>query len=428
MRVWEGDLTDKEKALQLLLAVDFIYDWARDIYRENLIAWLREARPETPRLVDYDIISQLSRGSRSSTVSNSAQSPFSLHERLVRTTNNTLSSLSFSEVPEKHTRHFLQFHISGNNAAILIEICRQLDSGWKLQSLNAILSMPCCVTQRTINQIRCRWRGQLDISSSDSFPLNRAVAEDSNPLYLTVLYVYNPSVFENTLCCITATHDGIRSLRQHFGQDEPREFDELEKSDDGIIWNVLQRFENECVRSVQPHAPAEFLKYPNKSRTAKIGSFQDTQDVPSVFFCMWYPISVLPEFGHPSWSYVPSSEPRKYLLSYFWSNCAIATNSSELICRLHIRKTEYKETTPLNMRETNYECATFYIAFPIPTTNSFAKINISPRIVEQLWQQGSTIYQCFRSDKYEQGYSDHDILKINDSDLQEILNWIEINP
>jgi hypothetical protein len=34
--VWEGDLTDKDKALQLLLITDFMADWARDYYREMI--------------------------------------------------------------------------------------------------------------------------------------------------------------------------------------------------------------------------------------------------------------------------------------------------------------------------------------------------------------------------------------------------------
>lgn len=36
MRVWEGDLTDENKAMQLLLIVDYMADWARDYYREMI--------------------------------------------------------------------------------------------------------------------------------------------------------------------------------------------------------------------------------------------------------------------------------------------------------------------------------------------------------------------------------------------------------
>ena len=54
VRVWEGNVTRKVKALQLLLAIDFIYDWARDVYHENLIAWLESARPDTAKLKDCE--------------------------------------------------------------------------------------------------------------------------------------------------------------------------------------------------------------------------------------------------------------------------------------------------------------------------------------------------------------------------------------
>jgi len=36
VRVWEGDLTDENKAMQLLLIVDYMADWARDYYREMI--------------------------------------------------------------------------------------------------------------------------------------------------------------------------------------------------------------------------------------------------------------------------------------------------------------------------------------------------------------------------------------------------------
>lgn len=64
VRVWEGNVTRKVKALQLLLAIDFIYDWARDVYHENLVAWLESARPDTAKLKDCkrdsDILSRSS--------------------------------------------------------------------------------------------------------------------------------------------------------------------------------------------------------------------------------------------------------------------------------------------------------------------------------------------------------------------------------
>lgn len=39
--VWHGCITTRDGALQLLLLVDYLFDWARDRYREDVIGALR---------------------------------------------------------------------------------------------------------------------------------------------------------------------------------------------------------------------------------------------------------------------------------------------------------------------------------------------------------------------------------------------------
>lgn len=39
--VWRGSILTLDGALQLLLLVDYVFDWARDIYREDIIRSLR---------------------------------------------------------------------------------------------------------------------------------------------------------------------------------------------------------------------------------------------------------------------------------------------------------------------------------------------------------------------------------------------------
>src|SRR4051812_33362232 len=39
--VWRGSILTLDGALQLLLLVDYVFDWARDIYREDVIRRLR---------------------------------------------------------------------------------------------------------------------------------------------------------------------------------------------------------------------------------------------------------------------------------------------------------------------------------------------------------------------------------------------------
>lgn len=59
--VWRGSILTEDGALQLLLLVDYIYDWARDNYREDIIRLLRifaSGKNETPGIyADTDIYS-----------------------------------------------------------------------------------------------------------------------------------------------------------------------------------------------------------------------------------------------------------------------------------------------------------------------------------------------------------------------------------
>ncbi|KAJ4303245.1 hypothetical protein N0V90_002138 [Kalmusia sp. IMI 367209] len=41
LRIWSGSIITRDGALQLLLLIDYIFDWARDVYREDVIRELR---------------------------------------------------------------------------------------------------------------------------------------------------------------------------------------------------------------------------------------------------------------------------------------------------------------------------------------------------------------------------------------------------
>ena len=41
MRIWDGDLSSQDGAFRCLLIIDYIADWARDVYRENVIEQLK---------------------------------------------------------------------------------------------------------------------------------------------------------------------------------------------------------------------------------------------------------------------------------------------------------------------------------------------------------------------------------------------------
>lgn len=54
MRLWEGGLDSPENALQLLLIIDYIVDWARDIYREGVARSLKKLALHDSKSLAYD--------------------------------------------------------------------------------------------------------------------------------------------------------------------------------------------------------------------------------------------------------------------------------------------------------------------------------------------------------------------------------------
>ncbi|KNG85566.1 hypothetical protein ANOM_006655 [Aspergillus nomiae NRRL 13137] len=67
VKLWGGDVTSMDGSLQLLLIIDYIVDWARDVYRESLLAQLRSLSEECVPDSDSVILSTFERGSTVST-------------------------------------------------------------------------------------------------------------------------------------------------------------------------------------------------------------------------------------------------------------------------------------------------------------------------------------------------------------------------
>jgi hypothetical protein len=51
--MWDGSVLSHDKALQLLLIVDYIFDWARDLYRPSILRQLKSIATDK----DYDTVS-----------------------------------------------------------------------------------------------------------------------------------------------------------------------------------------------------------------------------------------------------------------------------------------------------------------------------------------------------------------------------------
>ncbi|KAJ6083497.1 hypothetical protein N7467_007632 [Penicillium canescens] len=61
VHLWNGDICLLDGALQLLLIIDYIFDWARDIYREAIINELNTLATGEVNDKDPDIFSTISR-------------------------------------------------------------------------------------------------------------------------------------------------------------------------------------------------------------------------------------------------------------------------------------------------------------------------------------------------------------------------------
>ncbi|KAL4795052.1 hypothetical protein BDV19DRAFT_180057 [Aspergillus venezuelensis] len=63
VNLWSGDIQSEDAALQLLLIIDYIFDWARDVYRESLLVALGSLAMGDLTGTDPDILSNLGRES-----------------------------------------------------------------------------------------------------------------------------------------------------------------------------------------------------------------------------------------------------------------------------------------------------------------------------------------------------------------------------
>ncbi|KAL4919236.1 hypothetical protein BDW62DRAFT_179704 [Aspergillus aurantiobrunneus] len=72
VNLWSGDIQSEDGSLQLLLIIDYIFDWARDVYRESLLAALRNLAVEEHTSIDPDIFSNVGRESTVRTLPSTA--------------------------------------------------------------------------------------------------------------------------------------------------------------------------------------------------------------------------------------------------------------------------------------------------------------------------------------------------------------------
>ncbi|PIG89931.1 hypothetical protein AARAC_003547 [Aspergillus arachidicola] len=61
VNLWSGDITGEDGSLQLLLIIDYIFDWARDVYRQSLLAQLSNLSTEYIPESDPDVLSTIER-------------------------------------------------------------------------------------------------------------------------------------------------------------------------------------------------------------------------------------------------------------------------------------------------------------------------------------------------------------------------------
>ncbi|KAL2869531.1 uncharacterized protein BJX67DRAFT_347534 [Aspergillus lucknowensis] len=174
--LWQGNIRSQSSALQLLLIVDYIFDWARDAYRPSIIRGLSLLAARELPSFDPDIFSTVDRrqsqiasemagfswSQESSSLRFSAALPEPEPEDthtpsgVVRDASNFETRLLGLQITEANVDELwgsLLAHWGESEPTIVGTLRESLDSSWR-------------VTRRTLSSIQAAWTGNLDTTEN----------------------------------------------------------------------------------------------------------------------------------------------------------------------------------------------------------------------------------------------------------------------
>lgn len=105
--LWTGNIRSKNGALQLLLIIDYIFDWARDIYRHSIMRDLHNLSTNNMSETDPLYYSMAGRGLMKTTKSSMRPIEISDRGNVTQSTKNQLKKLSSTSLPPVENLGFL---------------------------------------------------------------------------------------------------------------------------------------------------------------------------------------------------------------------------------------------------------------------------------------------------------------------------------
>ncbi|KIN03109.1 hypothetical protein OIDMADRAFT_195711, partial [Oidiodendron maius Zn] len=222
--LWDGRIISTDGALQLLLIVDYIFDWARDIYREAIVEELRSlaATNSTSLGNDSNVFSLQDH------IDFLSELPL-IHELSEDEDNDSMNPNQITEISNQdHLRafdsqtgvlrdvsyirsRFLALHITEDNLSVLMKSMTTPEKAQKTaESILRCLRDSWRVTREAIDTIELRWTGK-DRE-------NMSLYSPKKVFFITVtVSAYLSPDWEQTreLCCLAVSEGVLEELFQH---------------------------------------------------------------------------------------------------------------------------------------------------------------------------------------------------------------------
>ncbi|KAK5994182.1 hypothetical protein PT974_07625 [Cladobotryum mycophilum] len=212
-RLWHGNVDSTEDALRLLLIVDYICDWARDIYRESVVQCLRSLIVGDSRSLSYDtdVFSTIDRvdqwdlhdtedqnAARISTALQEDRDPLRTHD----------TSVGVIRDARYIRMRFIALYITADNVNYLLESrMSEMQSFNTKQTLITLLKSAWPVTKEGLDNLESFWTGKAR-EGTDLFPPGKKF------FFTGTLSAYISPDWQPTLelACIAVADDVLNNL------------------------------------------------------------------------------------------------------------------------------------------------------------------------------------------------------------------------
>ena len=277
--MWHGRICSPDGALQILLIIDYIFDWARDLYRPSVFRSLEAiANPNTDDTAsvatDSDIYS-CKRFARGDDIT-AAESDFGF-DNLETSTNDesllepwkkydTLSTrgICFSDLRAFRPSYIVEsafecLNITGDNIGTLIASLGGKPQHLMRMARDALAALrigPMILTERILSQIEDTWTGT---------PRTNCHAGISRKKFCSIVYrasISDSWELKRTIVCFAVDQDALDIIRRHASlQRKTFRLDGMEDTakivDENTVTKILQSLKNRDHKDIFSNAVSE---------------------------------------------------------------------------------------------------------------------------------------------------------------------------